>query len=565
MDRLKALLPRLAPAVVLGLLGVQALLTFSSDATWAGWAAAGGGLRELVGALQGEALLRSLPFLVALLLWAAARRAEWRGPWSARLGLAGLGWLALGALVGLLFAQVSVRDLRPGEGVELAGTPVRLVQAEADPAPEGLALAVLPPDGKGGFEAPRRALPVEVGLGLETGLGDLQVRVEEVIPNALPSGEMIPDPTGASGPALQVMLGLGGAAVPEGWLPARDPRRNRFDAPGGAFAVCFREAFTPDLLEELRPRPPKESRLVLVVQDRVLTHDATPGTRWDLPGFSLAVERVYPDFVAEPGPDGRPRFGTRSAEPSNPWLQVRLTQTGGAEAQLLLAARPPADPGYAAYLRAALPPGAELRYVRDGEERQARFVLFTRADGKVRLLEQGRVLREAPLELGRPFVVARGLSAVPRALLPSTRFADRWRPHPDPTLARQPLHPAVRVKVGDPGGLQEEGWVAEGEGARSFLSGKLALRLQPRVAAPGASRALVALGEAEPRWATVASPLRRGLLSVSADLEAPLEPGRTRLRLVRDPGRPLRLLGLALLLLGWGGGIFLGRAGAKGR
>ena len=562
--RLKALLPRLAPALAVGLLALQALLSLSSAEMWAGWAAGGELPRSLLGALQGEALVRSAGFSLLVLLWVWLRRRDHRA-WPERTRLAGLGVLGLGALVGLLFGRTSTHDLRPGEGVEVAGTVVRLVQSEAHPAPEGLALAVLPPDGKGGFEAPRRALPVEVGLGVETGLGDLQVRAEEVIPNALPSGEMAADPTGASGPALRVMLGLGGTTVPEGWMPARDPRRNRFDAPGEAFAVCFREVFSQALLEELRPRLPKESRLVLVVQGRVLTHDASPGTAWNLPGFRLAVERLFPDFVAEPGPDGRPRFGTRSQEPRNPWLQVRLTQAGGSEAQLLLATRPPADPSYAAYLRAALPPGTELRYVRDGEERQSRFVLFTQGDAKVRLVAQGRVVREAPLELGRPFVVARGLSAVPMALLPSARFEDRWRPQADPALARQPLNPAVRVKVGDPAGRQEEGWVAEGEGARSFLSGKLALRLQPRVAGPGSTRALLALDDGEPRWATVASPLRRGLLAVTADQEAPLEPGRTRVRLVRDPGRPLRLLGLSLLLLGWVAGIFPTRRIPEGR
>lgn len=554
--KVQALLRRGAPALALALLGLQGLLTFAGDARWADWAGSGPLLRRGLEALQGESLLRGLPFILVTLLWAGQVREGLRGSWVARLRSLGPILLALGALVGLVFARVSTHDLRPGEGLEVGGLGLRLLQAEARPKPEGLALSALAPDGKGGFEAPRTAQPVAVGLETETGVGEVRAQVLEVIPNALPSGEMVAVPEGPENPALQVMLGLGGTAVPEGWLPARDPRRNRFDAPGGAFAVCFRETFDPALLAELRAREPRATRLVLLVEGRTLSHGAEPGARWDLPGFSLQVEAVHPDFVAEPGPDGRPRFGSRSRQARNPWVQVRLTQAGGASAQLLVAADPPADPAYAAYLRAALPPGVDLRYVREGEERQDRFVLFTQADRRIRLVQGGRVVREAPLELRKPFPVAPGLSAVPMALLPRARYEDRWRPHPDATLAQQMLNPVVRVKVWAAEGLPEEGWVALGEGSRSFLGGKVALRLQPRVADPATTRAQVALGAGEPRWISTSEPWRRGLTALRVDQEAPLDPGRVRLRVERDPGRPLRLLGLVCLLLGWLGGIF---------
>lgn len=562
---LESLFRRGAPVLLLGTLGLQLLLSFSAPSAWAGWSLQSAWMRRGLEALQGEALLRSLPFFLLVLGMLALRREGFRGPWPRRLEAWGWGLLAGAALLGFLFARDSRHDLRPGEAVESRGHMFRLVASEADPKPEGLALAILAPDGRGGFEAPRMAQPVEVGMDLETGLGALRAQVLEVLPNALPEGGMVEDPEGPEQPALQVMLGLGGGPVLEGWLPARDALRHRFDPPGGAFAVLFRERFEPELVASLRSRGPVSARLVLLVEGRTLSHPAEPGSRWDLPGFSLDVEAVYPDFEAQPGPEGRPTFRTRSEHPRNPWVQVRLRQAGGASAQLLLAAVPPLDPSYAAYLRAALPPGVELRYVREGEERQDRFVLFTDQDRRVRLIQEGRVVREAPLELRKPFVVAQGLSAVPMARLARARFEDRWRPHPDPAQARQMLNPAVHVKVSEPGGQAQSAWVTLGGEARAFLGGRLGLRLQPRVAGPGTTRAQVGVGVEAPVRVTVTSPLRRGLTAVSVDLEAPLDPTRTRLRLTWDPGRPFRLLGLALVLVGWLAATFPSVGAGKGR
>ncbi|HJV91479.1 MAG TPA: hypothetical protein VJ623_14305 [Holophagaceae bacterium] len=499
--------------------------------------------------------------------------------WLQALGDADRHWarrcLQLAPLV-LLVGLVTTRLLGSREAVDLRlgglSTPVaaadgqalRLEALRTDPrAPEFRLAAYTKPDPAGGFE--RAAQDLDGKLGAEGRVPGTPLRyvVEAVIPNGLPNGTVVEDPRGPEQPALHVLLGLGQPTPLEGFLLARDERRARFDEPGGRFAVVFRERFEPGTLAGFKGRGPTRERLALTVQGKTLEHDAAVGSTWELPTFTLKVEALYPDFVATAGADHQPRFGTRSPAPLNPWLQVRLTQPGGASALLLLAAHPPADPSYAQYLRDVLPPGVDLRYLREGEDPVRRFVLFTLADGRVRLVVDGKVVREAPLEPRTPFVVEPGLSATPLEVLRHARYEEDWRPHPDPVLATRFENPVARVKVSDPGkGTSEVHWLAargaQGPRPVAFLEGAVALLYKKREPDPEQLHATLSLvdaagevraqGPVEAREAL--RPGRLGLWAVHAGGETSNDPAAFRVLVSREPGRPILLLGL--LQVGFG-------------
>ncbi len=476
--------------------------------------------------------------------------------------------LLVGLVTGRLMGERVPVDLRVGGTSEAlaaaGGLRLRLDSLRTDPRPPAFRLAAYTrPDGRGGFEGEPRALDGTVGAEARIPSTPYRYKVEMVIPNGLPNGAMADDPKGPENPALHLMLGLGQPNPLEGFLLARDPRRSRFDEPGGRFAVVFRERFEAGLLASLKARPPVRERLVLSVQGKALEHEARVGATWELPSFSLKVEALYPDFVATPGAGHQPRFGTRSAAPRNPWLQVRLSQPGGASALLLLAAHPPADPSYAQYLRDALPPGVELRYVREGEDPVDRFVLFTLGDARVRLVSGGKVLREAPLEPRKPFIVEPGLSATPLEIFPRARYEEDWQPHPDPVQATRFENPVAKVKVFDPEqGLVERRWLAargpEGPRPVAFMGGGLALLYKKREPEPGQLHATLSLlddaGEARSGGLVEADqplrPARFGILSIHAGRDTSNDPAAYQALVVRDPGRPILMLGLLQLGLG---------------
>lgn len=446
----------------------------------------------------------------------------------------------------------------------LGNLALRLEALRVDPHPPSYVLAAYTrPDGQGGFEAEPHRLPATTGEGLALPGTPLRMQVVALIPHGLPNGMLVEDPQAPANPALHLLLGLGQPKPLEGYLLARDPQRARFEEPEGRFAVVAWERFEPARLAELRSRPPAREQLVLTVQGRRLEHAATVGTTWDLPSFRLTVEALYPDFTATPGPDGQPRFGTRSSAPRNPWLKVRLTQPGGGSALLLVAAQPPADPTYAQYLRQALPPGVMLSYEREGEDPTDRYVLFTTADARVRLVTEGRVVKESPLTPRLPFVVAPGLSVTVLEVLPHARFEDDWRPHPDPVQATRHEHPVAQVKVWDPGsGRSETRWLAargpEGPRAVAFLGGRVALKFKRQEPAPAQLHAQVTLVDAagEPAFGGPVEagepyrPSRWGLWAVHAGVDTSNDPAAFQALVVREPGRPLVQLGLVLLGLG---------------
>ncbi|MBI3132639.1 MAG: hypothetical protein HYZ13_15090 [Acidobacteria bacterium] len=481
-------------------------------------------------------------------------------------------------LVGLVTSRLlGVRvpvDLRVGGTSEpilaAGGLRLRLEALKTDPRPPAFKLAAYTrPDGLGGFEAEPRSLSEKAGIEGRIPGTALRYQVESIIPHGLPNGAMVDDPASSENPALHVLLGLSQPNPLEGFLLARDPRRARFDEPGGRFAVVFQERFDGATLAALKAKPPAREQLVLTVQGSSIAHEARVGSTWQLPSFSLEVEALYPDFVAKPGADRQPRFGTRSAAPLNPWVQVRLRQPGGASALLMLAAHPPADPSYAGYLREVLPPGVELRYVREGEDPVDRFVLFTLADARVRLVVGGKVLREAPLEFRKPFTVAPGLSATPLEVFPRARFEEDWQPHPDPVQATRYENPVAKVKVSDLAkGTTETHWLAargpQGPRPVAYRGGALALLFKKREPEPEQVHATLSLvdaaGETRAQGAVdVGEPLRpspMGLLSVRADWETSNDPAAFRALVVRDPGRPILLFGLMQLGLGLVGLLF---------
>ncbi|HJW34836.1 MAG TPA: hypothetical protein VJ505_15920 [Holophagaceae bacterium] len=561
MDRLtdrrvhRALLGGLVLATLLGWVGERAWISALPRAPFH------------AGAWLGSAWYIGLMALAALSSWFQALR-DPEPTWARRcLQLAPL-VLLLGLVTGRVLGSRVPVDLRVGgtsAPLDAAGGwRVRLEALKTDPrAPEFRLAAYTRPDGAGGFERDPAPLDAKVGVeGRIPGTG-LRYQVEEVIPNGLPGGAMVEDPGAPENPALHLMLGLSEPNPLDGFLVARDAHRSRFDEPGGRFAVVFAERFEPGAAARLKAKPPTRERLVLTVQGKSLEHEARVGSTWELPSFSLQVEALYPDLVATPGADHQPHFSTRSEAPLNPWLQVRLRQPGGASALLMLAAHPPTDPSYAQYLREILPPGVALRYVREGEDPVDRFVLFTLADAKVRLLTGGKVMKEAPLEPRKPFVVAPGLSATPLEIFPHARFEEAWRPHPDPVQATRFENPVAKVKVSDAAkGLVERHWLAargpQGPRPVAFQEGRLALLYKKREPEPEQLHATLSLVDATDEVRSqglveVGEPLRPsrlGLLAVHADWETSNDPAAYRALVVRDPGRPILLVGLLQLGLG---------------
>lgn len=501
-------------------------------------------------------------------LASALRVAEEETPWHRQVLLLAPFVILLGLVTTRVWGTRLLLNLRVHElsapQPALGNLALRLEALRVDPRPPSYVLAAYThPDGQGGFEAEPHPLPAGPGEGLPLPGTSLRVQVETVIPHALPNGMLIEDPQAPANPALHLLLGLGQPKPLEGYLLARDPQRARFEEPEGRFAVVAWERFEPSRLAELRPRPPARERLVLTVQGRRLEHAATVGSTWDLPSFRLTVEALYPDFTATPGPDGQPRFGSRSSSPHNPWLKVRLTQPGGGTALLMVAAQPPPDPSYLQYLRQALPPGVMLSYEREGEDPTDRFVLFTSADARTRLVTEGRVVKEAPLALRTPFIVAPGLSVTVLEVLPHARFEDDWRAHPDPVLATRHENPVAQVKVWDPAtGRSETRWLAargpQGPRAVAYLDGRIALKFKRQEPAPEQLHAQITLVDAagEPAFGGPVEarepyrPSRWSLWSVYAGPDTSNDPAAFQARVVREPGRPLVQMGLILLGLG---------------
>ncbi|MBL0212138.1 MAG: cytochrome c biogenesis protein ResB [Holophagaceae bacterium] len=347
----------------------------------------------------------------------------------------------------------------PGKPYPLPGFRLQLDQFTVEQhAPEFKLYAFVQPDGKGGFEKNPKAYEVKPGVHARLPLSKLRFSVEQSIPNALDAGEFVDNPNAPENPALRVMLGIGEPQPVIGDLFSRREQAARRDEPGGRFAVVYKDRWSADLLERLKPKAPQAEKVLLAYQGMAAQKEAKVGATWDFPAFSLKVEKYYPDFAVEKDKAGAPRATSRSQNPVEPWLELTLRVPGTPARRVLLSAR---NPRLSDQLNGPnLPKGLRLSYVREGEERQSRFVVFTREDRAIRLVEQGRVVRSAPLQLNKPFIVEQGLSATAVAALDHADYIPAFVPHPDPKEALKFERPVLRVKIWDPGsGRSEEKWL----------------------------------------------------------------------------------------------------------
>lgn len=421
----------------------------------------------------------------------------------------------------------------------------------------GFSLRLEPAAGAGGprlyaFTPGAPAAPVlPVGeAGATLAAGRFRVDLAQALPDAVETGQIAENPAAPANPALQVVLGLGLEAPLVGNLFARDPVRSRQDEPGGGFAVVFRETWDDSLPAALGPAPPRDETLELASGGRTLRHSGKAGEDWKLPGFTLKVIRIYPDFAVRPGSDGGPEAYSRSEVPREPWAQLDLVPDSGPVRRLLLSARHPA---LSDQLNAPnLPAGTTLHYLRTGEEAQRRFVLFTRNDQRVRLLEDGRVVRGEPLVLGRPFIVEPGRSVTASALL--ERAEPVFAPNPGP--AQGAGHPVLRARVSEPGsGAAEERWLEPGTEPAWFLGGRVGLGFReppPGAGAPWPELLLLdPLGHELARKALApGEDLRLRGFRILALAPAPDDPWGFQVEVAREPGLGLMAAGCACLLLG---------------
>jgi len=529
-------------------------------------------LADLFRSLWVESLFLPLAAMSLTLLWPRRNDSGWRSLHPGlRLVLIAPLLLAVASLWiragGVRAAQVLragathgvFESVRAGEGSHtLPDFRVRLERLDSVPRDAAFRL-----ESQAGPGHPSRPWSSRVESGQSGDLpGGLRYQVEGLIPDALPSGQVVEDPQAPENPALQVMLGLGNTEPLVGVLFARDPEGWRREEPQGRFAVMFRERFEPTLLQALRPHPPLRQKLVLAFMGKTLEHPVRLGETWNLPGFSLTVTGIYPDLGGlRPGKDGRQELFTRSPLFRNPWIQVELRQASGAQAPLLLSARPVPGKDYADYLARTLPPGMTLRYVPEGEETQARFVLFTREDGKVRLLEDGRVVRMEERVLNRPFLVEKGLSVTALASYDRARFEPDFVPDPEVDMTARSGRSVLRLRVWDPAtGAAESHWL-EARGAddrpvgAAFLGDRIHLVYRPK--SPDLRDLRGTLVVTDP----AGTELARGAVTSGNPLVfrghrfyldgwVPGPPVAGRVLLTTDPGLGLGWAGLACLLAG---------------
>lgn len=539
--------------------------------------------RKLIALTHSADLYRSLWFyaLLSLLALAMLSVAWKRKPYPPhRIGFLlvhiSTSLILLGGLWGKYSYVRAFNELRAGEPVDtfykvkggriledpvaLPGFHIRLNQFTAEHYdPEYKLYAFVQPDGKGGFEKNPKAYEIKQGMKSRLPLSNLHFDVEQIIPNALDAGEFIDNPKAPEDPALRVMLGIGNPEPVIGDLFARSKRGFRRDEPGGRFAVVYQDRWSEDFAHQLRQTPPKAEKLVMNFMGKTLEHDAKVGSTWDFPAFSLKVEKFYADFAVKKDKDGSPEAYSRSQNTLEPWLELRLQAPDGTGRRVMLSAK---NPGLSDQLNGPnLPKGMSLRYVREGEERQGRFVVFTREDRSVRLVENGRVTRTEPLQLNKPFIVEKGLSATPVAAMDHADYVPNFVPHPDPKEAAKFERPAVKVKIWDPSsGKSEEKWLdAKGpEGgptAETFFDRSVGLIYQAKQTEPKDFRSeLVVLddkgSELRKKTVSVNDPMIfRGYWFYQSNYN-PDDPNVSGIMMVHEPGIWLVYLGFLSLILG---------------
>ena len=485
----------------------------------------------------------------------------------------------LGALWGAYSSVHAYRELREGESTAtfyklenqrpgperpytLPDSRIQLNKATPQHPPKFKLYAFVKPDGKGGFEKDPKAYEVAEGMKAPLPHSKLHFSVERLLPNALDAGEFINNPTAPENPALRVMLGIGAPQPVIGDLFAHLDNAARRDEPGGRFAVVYQDRWSPSLLDQLRPRAPRGEKIALTFRGKTTLLDARVGASWDFPTYSLKVEHYYPDFAVVKDKEGNPHATSRSSNPAEPWLELTFRESGGKPRRVMLSAR---NPGLSDQLNAPnLPKGLSLSYVRLGEERQSRFVLFTRDDQTIRLIQNGRVTRSGPLQLNKPFIVEKGLSATVVAVMDHAEYVPAFVPHSDAKAAVKFERPVLRVKVWDPdAGRSEEKWLdglslhaPDGSPSPETFFGKtVGLVYEAKDAGPGDARSeLVVLDaagkEVAKKSVSVHDPLIVQGHRFYQSNHRSSDPGASGIIVVRESGHWLVYIGFLMLLLG---------------
>ncbi|MBS1766469.1 MAG: cytochrome c biogenesis protein ResB [Acidobacteria bacterium] len=431
--------------------------------------------------------------------------------------------------------------------------------------PEFKLYAFVEPDGKGGFERNPKAYEVKEGLDTRLPLTWTRMKVDKVIPDAVDDGGFQEDPKAASNPVLKLMLGLG---TPEPWgiyLLADHPRAYRFNEPDGRFALLLKDHFDPAKAGQLKPHGPSAEKLQMEFMGKTLDHDAKPGSTWSFPAFELKVVKLHPDFPFKQGPNGPIDLAQVPPYLRGPWLEVELHRfSDGARAPLFLCARTPAFSDQAN--AQTLPPdmGMTLHYVRENEETQRRFVVYSLDDQQARLVEDGRVIRTEPWSPGKLFAIDKGLSATVMEAMPHAVWKSSFVPNPD-TAGKTPdpdhASPAIQVTLTDDAGKTESHWLSarnpDGSTPQgtTYFDGKIGLQYHAKDAEPKDFRSVLVIEDKEGhelarKQVSVNDPLvYKGHWFYQSNYD-PKDATVSGIMVVYEPGLWLTYLGFACLIFG---------------
>ncbi|MFZ9834930.1 MAG: cytochrome c biogenesis protein ResB [Holophagaceae bacterium] len=341
--------------------------------------------------------------------------------------------------------------------------------------PEYRLYAFTQPDGKGGFEDNPKSYDAEAGFKTRLPLTWKRLEILQTLPDGLNRSTWINDVTAPENPVLQVMLGTGTPNPLLGFLVAQDLRTQRFNDPQGRFALLFNEEFKPRDLGRFKRSEPKSHLVQLTFAGKTFDKEFKKGSIWDFPVFKLKMVRLFKDFPFKNDPNGRPvKVETVPPELRGNWAELELITNDGQQAKILLSAR---NPEFSKSLNAGnLPPGLSLQYKISGEESFSNFVVFSKNDMKIRSIENGRILKESPLVLDRPFIFKNGFSATPLSLLLNARVEGKYIPNPQARPISE-RNPAVQVTLSDPRtGKSETVWL-DGREAKptTFFDKKIGL------------------------------------------------------------------------------------------
>ena len=429
--------------------------------------------------------------------------------------------------------------------------------------PEYKLYAFVEPDGKGGFERNPKAYEVKEGMDERLPLTWYRLKVDKAIPDAVDNGGFVEDPKSDPNPVMKLMVSLGAEGRAGIYLLADHPRAYRFDDPQGRFAFLVQPHFDAALATRLRPHAPSAEKIQLAFMGKVFEHEAKPGAEWSFPAFSLKIVELYPDipFKAQMSPE---QLAAAPASIRGPWAKVVLTRPGDAEAHpLFLCAR---NPAFSDHLIAENLPAdmkeVGFHYVREGEETQRRFLVYSLDDHQARLVEDGKVSRAASWDGQRPFDLGQGFGATVMELMPHAVWQPAYAPNPDKAASPESANPAIQVTLRDPdSGKTQTEWLAAKNPDGSipagtvFFDGKVGLQYHAKDAEPKDFRSVLVVEDKDGhelarKQVSVNDPLVfRGHWFYQSNYD-PKDPTVSGIMVVVEPGLALTYLGFACLILG---------------